>query len=171
MSTGSMMTSFLWERESVCICEYISKYLKIGIGSGRRIWWVRLYDDFVFVRERKSVCVCVCIRISENGHGFRRMWWVRTVRWCYFRERDMCVCMCVCVYISECLKMGIGSGKRFHEYGLHDDIIFVWQRQGKRGCVSIHYNIQNGYWFRYGVATMSRMLKNTGLFAEYRSLL
>ena len=24
---------------------------------------------------------------------------------------------------------------------------------------------------RYGVATMSRMLKNTGLFAEYRSLL
>ena len=26
-------------------------------------------------------------------------------------------------------------------------------------------------WEGYGVATMSRMLKNTGLFAEYRSLL
>jgi len=27
------------------------------------------------------------------------------------------------------------------------------------------------YFTSYGVATMSRMLKNTGLFAEYRSLL
>jgi len=27
------------------------------------------------------------------------------------------------------------------------------------------------YVYTYGVATMSRMLKNTGLFAEYRSLL
>jgi len=35
------------------------------------------------------------------------------------------VCVCVSVYISECVKMGMGSGKRFHEYGLYYEIIFV----------------------------------------------
>ena len=39
--------------------------------------------------------------------------------------------------------------------------VYVWERESV--CVCVVY--------QYGVATMSRMLKNTGLFAEYRSLL
>jgi len=107
-----------------------------------------------------SVCVCVCVCV------------------CVYMSVCLCVCVCVCVYMSVCLCVCVSVcpcvcvrvSVSKHQSVSEDvsDCNTGGFRLQHRGSLHIKHP-----WCRsacYGVATMSRRLKITGLFCRISSL-
>ena len=73
----------------------------------------------------------------------------------------MCVCMYIYIYIY--IYISLYMYMYFADY--------IYSGATRHLARNIYLALHGDTDIRYGVATMSRMLKNTGLFAEYRSLL